>query len=375
MQDNNNDNNLFTQMFGLETEESPLENSPKSSQQENNIQSITNVPGEEKLNNSQQVESSLQQPKQVIIPSTQENSNNLNQLNFSSQNDEVINLSSFSNVQTSSNNTQIELSSNDNSPAQTYTSTSNLDLEDFAPFEKSDIKNGANALAQVSIILIVILFLCGGWFFVYNTFVDIEEKELSKVNQESNDIVDGNQSSEQNNEYEEKTITFDETLSFYNGLTNNSNELNQKVAYTPAASTGVIKCSSTENVLIDSNTENFDLYFYYQNYQLKKFLLLNKAKYTNESDYQLLIEGCNILMENFETSEGVKYKCNLNKSAREVETTVLLNLAYGNYYQTSHKDYYLKFEYTYNENIKNSMSRILTNSYYLNKVTCSTVLT
>lgn len=373
MQDNN-DNNLFTQMFGLETEEPKVEELPSNNVQEK-IETQTSIKTEENINNNnQQIEESSHQQNQVITSSTQEKSSNLNQLNFSSQNNEVINLSSSSPQQTAPTNTQIELSSNDNYPTQTYSPTNKSDIEDFTPFEKSDIKNGTNALAQASIILILILILCGSWFFIYNTFINVEE-ELTNAPQENNDIVDDNQLSGQGNKQEEKTITFDETLSFYNGLTNNSNELNQKVAYTPTDATGVIKCSSTENVLIDSSIESFDLYFYYQNYQLKKFLLLNKAKYSSESDYQLLNESCNILMENFETSEGVKYKCNLNKSAREIETTVLLNLAYGNYYQTSYKDYYLKFEYTYNENIKNSMSRILTNSYYLNKVTCSTVLT
>ncbi len=373
MQDNNNNDNLFTQMFGLETEEPKVEELHQSNIQENTEPITSPLPKESLDNNNQQAKKLSNEFNQPTTIVSQENSNNLNQLNFSPRNDEIINLSSSINTQTTSSNTQIELSSNQNYLHQNYSLPSNSDLEDFTPFEKSDIKNGANALAQVSIILVVILILCGGWFFVYNTFMATGEEKLIEETKQNNTGVEEKVS--EDNKSEEKLINFDETLSFYNGLTNNSNELNQKVAYTPTEATGVIKCSSTESVSIDSATESFDLYFYYQNYQLKKFLLLSKDKYSNESNYQLLIEGCNILMENFESSEGVNYKCDFNKSTKEITTTVLLNLAYGNYYQTSSKDYYLKFEYTYNENIKNSMSRVLTNSYYLNKVTCSTVLT
>lgn len=375
MQDNNNNDNLFTQMFGLETEEPKIEE-PKNPA-EPVTQVLPNIPKE--VSNpspdaTPKSEIKLEPETKIIVGISPQN-NDLNKLNFSNQEEsEVINLSSSETSQSLSNNEKVELSTNNQYDLSNYYSNTQNDIEDFTAFEESDIKNGTSAILKVFLILLIVLSLFGGWYFIYNIVLSSKEETLTENVPDNNTQTENIQVLEPV-EVEEKIIVFDENLSFERGLTSNTSEQYQTVAYTPNDKTGVIKCSSTESISNETFNQDVNLYLYYENYQLKKTLQVSTEKYSTTENFQLGILIGEIFIESWEETEGIKYTYIPNSNTKEIQTTMLLNLAYGSYYPTNSQEYYIKSEYTYNENIKTAINKTLNLEHYKNKITCSTLET
>ena len=374
MQNNNNNNdNLFTQMFGLETEEQPIE--PKKEEPpkiEEPSPQATPIP--EPI--EQPSEDSLPKVETKIISSPQPQQSDLNSLNFSndSSNDEVINLSSTSTFAPSQKIDEVVEISSTPEERPKYNTDIN-DIEDFVPFEETDIKNGASALGKVFLILIVVLALFGGWYFVYNKVLSPSTSKEETPTETETPVVEESTPEQNQTEIVENPITFDETLSFDLGLTSNPDELYQTTGYTTSKKTGVIKCSSDEPITQTYFTQDFDMYLYYEDYQLKKTLQVSQEYYNTKDNYELGLLASKIYTESWDSSDGVNYKYIQNDSTRTIETTLLLNLAYGNYFPTSNSNYYIKSEYTYKENIKTSINKTLNFEQYKDKITCSTVET
>ncbi len=231
--------------------------------------------------------------------------------------------------------------------------------------------NGDKGAIMIILILIgvISLIFVGGWF--YKTVLNPVEKTQTEEKQEEKENKPA-EPEQKPTPTPEIVIDFNQDLSFYYGLTTDTTELNQKKAYNPVAPTGVIKCSTVNPVIVNNATTHHDMYLYYENYQLKKSIDISTMKFKSSADFKTQKDAF-LLMESVFNSAGYNQITKINSQSLTIQTNILVDLAYGNYFATPDQSLKFKLLYDYNENIKDAMDIGLTKGTYGKYSTCSTV--
>ena len=369
MENNNNDNNLFTSMFGIESEEQqptpaqpvqqiqPVQEGkffsekPATPQQPvTQTQPITEPPIE--LTPTAPVEQPIFLSSDPVAQNQTQPMNQANQTMFNDQ----------FNVQTPQQPT----------PAQpVYTPQT----DSITPQKES---NPATIYVIFGIILLVVI--------VGPILLGVLNNTNSSVPQNNNQQTGGTQTEEKTEdpvppvEEEESTpqapeVTFDGTMSFYKEITTNPKELNQTIGYQPAYDRGVVKCATTKSRNITGGTQTEEIYLYYENYQVKKSLNITKTKASNKNSYNQLVEAGKYLKNLDEQNKNYTFSSKQNASTRTYEATTFFELAYGNKISIPESNYYMYLPYSLNTPIKSAMNKILQKEGFKGISVCSTVVT
>lgn len=343
MKENNNDD-LFTQMFGLPSE-SPIEKKVN-----------------EKVENK-------------IVENNQE-------LNISNENQPIIELSSNKIEEESQKEKPVINPTGEqqvilNKPVINSTITDSQNNNNFKTNQEPLVKDSNDNLSIIILVILILgTFLVIGGFEVYKRFIVpqlIESSTQKNENKEENIPP-----IEEPSDEEEKEIIFDETLAFEKGVTTNPSELNQTISYTPIEPTGVIKCENI-NVIINPNfTEKNEYYYYYKNYQLKKVISKQTYVYDTARNYNTDLQYFEALNKTFENKEVLKMFIAANPNTKTIDIKSLINLAYNTYlYNEKYDDNHnlvIKLRYNYDENIKTTLTKAFDNNEVGN-LTCSTLET
>jgi hypothetical protein len=360
MENNNNENNLFTSMFGIESEEEQ----PSPAQPVQQTQPVQ----EAKFFTEQPVAPQQPVPQPVAQSMPQQPTEPTIELTSNKPAEEQIFLSSDpipQNQTMSDNQFNIQMTQQ---PIQQSEYTQQTDYT--APQKESN-----PAIIYVIFGLILLVVIVGPMLFG------------AVGNMNSPETQNNNQQTEEKNEenvppVEEKEptpqapeVTFDGTMSFYKSLTTNAKELNQTVGYQPTYDRGVVKCGTTKSRTITGGTQTEEIYLYYENYQVKKSLNITKTKASNKSTYNQLVESGKYLKNLDEQHKNYKFSSKQNASTRTYEATTFFELAYGNKITIPETKYYVYLPYSLNTPIKSAMNKILQKEGFKGISTCSTVVT
>ncbi len=393
-ENNNNNDNLFTQMFGLESEQPtslpPKQEEPKKEEKkEDNIQPVSEV--KEKV-----ISSDTSEKPTSILPESRFQSGFDSQLNqlpsltpveqleqdtpiFSDEpitisttpkKEEVINLTPGIVISPKTEKTEkFDPNSINNIPNE-YKSSEDFSYEDLNP----ENTTASKFIFKILLIFIGIIALIGGWLLFYNTILGpINDKDLltSTTDTEKNP----NQETEEQEETEEKKIIpFDQTLSFYKGLVDDPNELNQTLPYTPKEKTGVIMCDLINTLETTDAEELYNVYLYYEEHLLKKvyqediLIIKDKEMYNSSAALHKIID------QSFEDTETLTIDMKYDQTNQKITIGMFSNLAYGSYGNVN-SELNFKLDAEYNEDIKKTMERVFGSETLFGNIKCSSVKT
>lgn len=378
MSNQNNNDNLFTQMFGLESEQ-PVTTPVTEAITEPSTIPVTEAPAikEEKPTSSipqNELIAALNfndtpQPQQSVIQPTK-------------QQNEVMMLAPTSREELEERTTPPtepiieEERFNPNAISSTPTEyvPSNFNSYDSLDLYAENTTGGKFFLKLLLIIIGVVVAI-GGWFIFYTNV-------LKEENGENTQQVEENQQEETQDEEKTETpeepviypIEFDEELSFIHSLTTNENELYQTEPFTPENSTGVIVCTNINPYSIGVGLIQYEYYLYYEDYKLKKTITNEISVYQTEDDYNTMLTGLNQLQQMWAGKEGIRVKVNPYPDILGIHSIAYFNLAYGNYFVTDHdSNIYYRLKYNYNDNIKTTIGTLL--GIEIDNLVCSSVIT
>lgn len=317
------DKNLFTDMFGLESEEkaeeqlpNPIEPEVKESSSEIELPSLASEP--------------IKQPE------------------------EVVNLSS----------TEVAPKEEQTEPLPTIS---------IVPKETNDEFEAHEEKKSPAVIIFLIIALIGGGLLMFiTTFIESIPKENKKTEVQEEPTTTIVEKVETNN----KTITaFDTTFSFVKGYTENPNELNQTAAFTPEKSEGVIKCENIEVTKQNGVLKKDSIYIYYRDYMSKKIILSTNYKYSSNYQYDTYTSSLENIKTESKKHENLTVKINNNNVELYTNLHILVDLAYGNAFEYSDDYYSFEIPMNYNAQINTAMNKILSKAVNKENMHCSTLIT
>ncbi len=344
-----NNNNLFTNMFGIESEEPQLEPEPVSKPIENQIPSPIPSP----IPIEQPTESTQQQVNQEII--VLDSNKPLEQTQVQSE--------------------PVQHLSNMNYTAKPATPMNYQEMDTFAPAKEINYK-------VICIILVVTLIAVLGAFFLYTGLDSYLENNSSNNNEQSEQKpVEENKQEEPKEEPKAPTtpttpITFDMTLSFDKGYTTKQHEFHQTQAYKPEASEGVIKCETIRKIS-DPNigTAKVIVYIYYKDYMTKKLLSVNEWDLINSKIYNEFLIRLQTINSALSENEHLYTQMIVDKKNYLIDYYMLADLAYNQATNIPDSNYYIDVKLSYNAAIKNAMNKFLLDQRYSGNMYCSTLET
>ncbi len=392
-ENNNNNDNLFTQMFGLESEQ-PTTLPPKEEQP---------VPEEKKEENTQPAQSSQEkvliaekkeQPTSILPESRFQSGfdSQLNQLPSLTEepqpvedtpifSDEPITLSSTPKKEEVINLTPgIVIPQKEETPVRFDPNSITNTPQEYKPSEEFSYEdlNPENTTASKFILKVLLIFvgiaaLIGGWILFYSTVLGPKnEKEILKTTTSTE--KNPNQETPETEEEPAKIIPFDQSLTFYKGLTDNQNELNQLLPYTPEEKTGVILCDLITPAESEEGKETVNIYLYYEDHLLKKVYEEDILTVKNKKVYNNTVSIYKMLDSSFEDSESLTLTAKYDDQNQKITMGMFSNLAYGSYTNLN-SEYNFKLKFEYNDNIKKAMARVFGEEILFNNVKCSSVKT
>lgn len=339
-----NNNNLFSSMFGVESEETPTTEPPKTVEQPTFEQPVEQSP----LNQQPVTFSSMQPtPVEIVTP-------------IQSKEEEMVYLDS----------TPI------NNPAPIQTPQ--------IPLDQPVTNNNHNEInfddtekpSPVLIILLIIVMIGGGLYMAITTFSSPAQKTNKQPESEQSTTVVTDKEEEKEDKPTAPAVTsFDVSLTFDKGYTTNTKELNQTISYQPEYTEGVIKCESIKARNISGVSNKETVYMYYKESAVKKIITISDAKYPSQSTYNTYLASFKSLK-----SQAAKYN-NLvvdykgNSSARTINAKVYVDLVYGHNFKFDDTKYIYRIGLSYNTPIKAAMDKLLFNQDYQNNLMCSTIIT
>ena len=329
----NNNNNLFTNMFGVESEEKPEEQLPHTLNSLNTSETRNLEP------ESNQYSSEIELPSLANQPEVQPVSQ-----------DDVIELDSIKEEQP------------DNIPTINSVETEKTNVEDEDPSEKK---------SPAVIIFLMIALIGGGLLMFVTTFLEsIPNDNKKPVSQEEQPTTIINQE-----ETKPATITsFDTTFAFEKGYTDNKNELNKTVAFTPEKSEGIIKCENIEAIKTNNVSKNNAYYIYYKDFKTKKIIMSTKYKYGSNYQYNTYTDSLATIKTDSEKHENITVRIDNNNVDLSTDLYILVDLAYGNAFEYSSDYYTFEFPMNYNTEINTAMNKLLSKEEYKKNMQCSTII-
>lgn len=383
-QNNNNNDNLFTQMFGLESEQ-PVTEAPTVPLTSAPVTEVPTIP----------TESTTSAPTTQPVPQPQNEL--INALNFNNTSSTQVSQPTTepqNDIMMLAPTTQEELEERTTpetepepiiqetrfNPNSLPTTPTDYVPTQFPTYETPDIyeENTTQGKYYFKLILIIVgvFAAIGGWFLFYtNVLKEDNDKEAEQVMQAKQEETVEEQ--EENEEPEEPLvypIQFDEEMNFFHSLTTNENELYQTEPYTPEKTTGVIVCTNLQPYSFGSGAIMNEYYLYYEDYKLKKTIHNEISAYSSKEDYATMEQGYAALQQSWADKEGIKVKVNSYPDKLAFHTVAYFNLAYGNYFVTDHdSNIYYRLRYDYNDNIKSTMGTLL--GIEAGNLVCSSVIT
>lgn len=382
---NNNDENLFTQMFGLESEQ-PKTEAPTMPITEAPTQPMTSPV--QVVPTTPQTEPQTQpMPQNELLAAFNFNSNPTQQqtvIQPVQKQNEVMTLAPTSAQELEQRTTPPtepepvfeETRFNPNAISST---PDNYVPTNFSKYDGTEIyeenTTEGKYFMKLALVFIGVAAVVGGWFFFYTNVLKEENDKIAEQAEKLN-----NQKEEQKEEEEIPEepviypIEFDEEMNFYHSLTTNKNELKQTEPFTPEKSTGVIVCTNLKPYSFGSGAIINEYYLYYEDYKLKKTIHNEISAYTSQEDYNTMALGYSSLQQMWADKEGIKVKVNAYPEQLAFHTIAYFNLAYGNYFVTDHdSNIYYRLRYDYNENVKDTMGTLL--GVEIDNLVCSSVIT
>lgn len=384
MQNNNDNENLFTQMFGQPSEQ-PTEPQTQAPQTEPVVEQAavsTPVPPVQQIQESPKVEeppslmSSLNyQQESPTTPSTQPPTDSVITLKPTTQ-EELDNRKDIKEEAPTTEPIITKFTPNDiPSQPMEYHPTQ---YREYDEYNDSASSPKGNIILKLGLILFGVCAIIGGWLVIYDKVLSNDETPKTPDTSNTEDNQNNEESSTETKEEEqtppEVKINFDENLSFYHSLTTNESELYQTEPYTPAKSTGVIRC---ENIKIEEAVDGkayFHYYLYYEDYKLKMTIHQEAVQLYDQTAYQTTVNSLAATQKLWADKEGIKYVYQTDPTSQTIVVSSWFNLAYGNYFVADRNSgifYYLLYDY--NDNIKTTMGTMFGN--HVGNLACSTVVT
>ncbi len=347
--ENNNDNNLFTNMFGMESEEQPVSEP---------IPEPTPVLEEQKIEETISVQPTIQ--PSITIPKLPVE-------------EEIIVLDSNP-IPQPENQPVVE-------EQQLSLSTINSNITSMPKEEKFDVDNYTSkdsSYKTVCIILGITLLIVLAAFPLYSVVNNYLNNNKNDNSTENKQTIPQEYKS---NEKEEKpstpvlNINFDIDATFDKGYTTNQNELNQTQGYQPEVSEGVIKCETINNIQSQTERAEVEYYFYYKDYMTKKFLAIQKYKFVNLSTYNSNLQALQSLRSIMAQNEHMYTKLLTDTNSYRLDFYMLQDLAYSQAVKVPDSAYYYDSTISYNKPIKSTMNQFLGDQIYVGNMYCSTIVT
>lgn len=329
-----NNNNLFTNMFGVESEDKPEEQLPNTLNSLNSFEPRNIEPEHNQSSGEIELPSLANQPE--VQPVSQE---------------EVVILDSVKEEQP------------DSVPTIDSVAAEKTNNEDEDPSEKK---------SPAVIIFLMIALIGGGLLMFVTTFLESIPNDNNKpVSQEEQTTTIINQE-----ETKPATITsFNTTFEFEKGYTENKNELNKTVAFTPEKSEGIIKCENIEAIKTNNVLKNNSYYIYYKDYKTKKIIMSTKYKYGSNYQYNTYTDSLATIKADSEKHENITIRIDNNNVDLSTDLHILVDLAYGNAFEYSSDYYTFEFPMNYNTEINTAMNKLLSKEEYKENMQCSTIIT
>lgn len=377
---NNNNDNLFTQMFGLESEQPPTP-LPKEEV----------IPEQPKIENTTNIvpNPSIESPKPEIFPTQVTTTEQIFQTDLATQlnraseessnitvnqeqtvtitptkQDEIIELTDAPIKKEEKEEQVSEVKFNPNAiPTEPFEYKPSQSVDYDEPLENASSKS---VIFKVLLIFIGVGLLIGGWILFYNVSLDKKDNPIPEQQAEKSEDI---------KEPEIKQINFDQSLSFYKGLTDNPEELNREYPFEPEETTGVIKCDLIKPISSDGITINIDVYLYYEKNLLKKSYI---EQITNIKDKKLFnenIKSTATFEENFKDTEALTIDSKSDYSTQTITVGMFSNLAYGSYTHAAQDGMYYKLKLEYDDSIKTAMATVYGMDGMLGNIKCSSVKT
>lgn len=368
--ENNNNNNLFTSMFGVESEEQPVPQTPQETKVVQPVIPTTNqmpvVEPVAQVSISTPVEATVIAPPQTPIQAPAV--------------EEIIVLDSHIPA-AQPQPVQEEIKQ------ETINSMNIGNNELSLPEQKQDINFSNNDEVPQNYKLIYALmglavFIVVVGFPLYNS---LTEKLTSSVNDNSNETKELNDSTttvtEKENDTQDAqkpstpTIIFDTSLDFDKGYTTTSSELYQTTAYNPKSTEGVIKCESIQNYAFTTHVEKTIIYIYYRDSRAKKTISSSTLQYTNANTYKEGVESFVKFKQQLAGNQNADILLRAVEEQRILQVNLLIDLVYGKALQIDglNMNYYVAF--SYDAPIKDAMNKIINNDLNKGNMVCSTIVT
>lgn len=353
--ENNNDNNLFTNMFGIESEE-PKEQVPT---EQKNIQTLEPSPVVESTTTP------TQQPIQTIAP-TKPIQEEIIVLDSNKPTQEPVVEQPV--VEEQSLNT-MNLNSN-YIPVQTSFESEDdvIDLRNLKPSHYKTI----SIILGITLLVVLLAFLL---YFGLNNY-------LSKNNKEEVQEPVTNQPAPTPTpepkpvEPTQPPINFDLDLSFDNGYTQNPNEYHIKQGFDPTNSEGVVLCESIKPIIYGGvGVQNVFVYIYYKDYQTKKLLTINDWQFINQELYNENLMFFQSTSSMLSGNEHLYTQILVDNKEYIIQYYMLADLAYNQAVRLPDSKYYFDIKISYNTPIKKAMNHFITKEGYTNNMYCSTIIT
>lgn len=380
MPDNKNENNdsLFTQMFGLESEQ-PTELPPKEEVKEvPKIEEPVEKAPEQKIikaNNIEETDSvfqnNLSQLNQTLAPKKPlESEQQEMTLSPTKKVEETIFLTDEPIKKEEEEKEEVieEVKFDPNAiPTEPY------DYKPSNNFEQYPLENASKSSVFLKFLLILLCVggLIGGWILLYSTVLAPEEEINNTTETEEQETTE----EETPEEPEVEKIEFSQSLSFYKGLTDNPDELNREYPYDPENKTGVVLCEFITPLTENNCTVELKVFLYYENYLTKKTYSQQVNTLKDDTSFQEYINAAQIMESNFTDSESLSIDSKIDYNNKQVSIGLFSNLAYGSYTNAGDTGLILKTKIDYDDNIKTAMAQIYGIEDFIGNIKCSTVKT
>lgn len=373
MENNNNNDNLFTSMFGIESEEEQIIEQPKAEQAsqqpmvEQTVMNNQTVMQEQPMMQNSFQQKTLEQPtfNQATLEPIEQRP---------AQSQEVIVLDSNTPAKPAEPQTSI-VDLNSINPGLNTSINSFQPTEEFKGFDE-----GNSSYKQIYVAFGVILAVLIIGFPLYSVVDNI-----------LNPVPNANVGSGTNSDAEKPTTTvtekepeepkvevtpivFDTTLSFDKGYTSNNDELYQTTAFKPTSTEGVIKCENIQSYKTSTSIEKGVVYVYYKDSRAKKIIMSNTQQYTSASTYKTGLAAYAVLNQEVSANKHVELAVRTSEKDRLIQANLLIDMAYGKTIKIdgSKLNFYVVF--SYDAPINDAMNKLLNHQTNKGNMACSTIV-
>lgn len=347
--ENNNDNNLFTSMFGIESEEQKKPIQPEATPQPVIENKVVEQPVQP-IQNPQ----AIQKPTPVV--------------------EEIITLDSNKPI-VEETPIQVEQPSLNTINMNTNYKpvTPPHQIEEDLSFDTNNPNNYKSLCIILGITLVVVLLAFPLYIGLNNYFSKNADNSDNKVPEQVTP-----ETPEQPTQQEEPSsppINFDLNLSFENGYSTKPNEYQQKVPYVPESNEGVVKCETIKAINSTDGQTQSAVYFYYKDKLVKKVLTIDYIKLKNSQLYNQYLTSYQSFILTLQKNEHLFTKLEVDQNTYRMNFYMLADLAYNQATKIPDSKVYFDVKMSYNTPIKNAMSKFLTDKSFMNNMYCSTLVT